>query len=249
MAAAPSTRGGINSRASTRTTRLRSTRAPSISKRTYCCRRAPGGASKNFPCPLPAALGQRPQKYGVNRVIPGRGSGPAPIGFVTSALAASYLEHALDQLGLSGVFPILKLGITYPLDPALIDSFAGAGREPGRGRGATRLSRGAGRAGAGAASASWASRLPVRFTERCFHADARGCLPRVASTHPSWSSCWGRSIAELAAPKLKLDAARGWNASWPIFGTTRRSKSAWRPARPPSARAARTAIPPVCWAK
>ena len=64
------------------------------------------------------------RKHGVNRVIPGRGPSPAPIGFITSALAASYLEHALDQLGLTGVFPILKLGITYPLDPTLIESFA-----------------------------------------------------------------------------------------------------------------------------
>jgi indolepyruvate ferredoxin oxidoreductase len=65
------------------------------------------------------------RQHGVNRVIPGRGPGPSPIGFITSALAANYLQHALGQLGLAGLFPILKLGITYPLDPALIDSFAG----------------------------------------------------------------------------------------------------------------------------
>jgi indolepyruvate ferredoxin oxidoreductase len=64
------------------------------------------------------------RRYGVNRVIGGPARGVAAIGFVTSALAACYLEHALDQLGLAGTFPILKLGITYPLDPALIDSFA-----------------------------------------------------------------------------------------------------------------------------
>jgi indolepyruvate ferredoxin oxidoreductase len=64
------------------------------------------------------------RRHGVNRVIPSRAGGTAPIGFVTSALAASYLEHALEQLGLAGTFPILKLGVTYPLDPALIDSFA-----------------------------------------------------------------------------------------------------------------------------
>jgi indolepyruvate ferredoxin oxidoreductase len=71
-----------------------------------------------------ARLWESAQRHGVNRVQPGRGSGPAPIGFITSALAANYLDHALEQLGLTGVFPILKLGITYPLDPALIDSFA-----------------------------------------------------------------------------------------------------------------------------
>jgi indolepyruvate ferredoxin oxidoreductase len=65
------------------------------------------------------------RQHGVNRVIPGRSGPRAPLGFVTSALAAAYLEHALEQMGLTGVFPILKLGITYPLDPELIGSFAG----------------------------------------------------------------------------------------------------------------------------
>ena len=64
------------------------------------------------------------RRHGVNRVIGGSRTSVAPIGFITSALAANYLEHALDQLGLTGLFPILKLGVTYPLDPALIDSFA-----------------------------------------------------------------------------------------------------------------------------
>ncbi|MCE0496462.1 MAG: 2-oxoacid:acceptor oxidoreductase family protein [Methylacidiphilales bacterium] len=71
------------------------------------------------------------RRLGVNRIspgragIPGRGGGTAPLGFISSALAYSYLEHALAQLGLAGTFPLLKLGITYPLDPELIDSFAG----------------------------------------------------------------------------------------------------------------------------
>jgi indolepyruvate ferredoxin oxidoreductase len=64
------------------------------------------------------------KKHGVNRISPGRTTGKAPLGFVSSALAHSYLEHALQQLGLTDVFPLLKLGITYPLDPELIDSFA-----------------------------------------------------------------------------------------------------------------------------
>jgi indolepyruvate ferredoxin oxidoreductase len=64
------------------------------------------------------------RKYGVNRLTPARTGGKAPLGFISSALAASYLEHALAQLGLEDAFPLLKLGLTYPLDPALIDSFA-----------------------------------------------------------------------------------------------------------------------------
>jgi indolepyruvate ferredoxin oxidoreductase len=64
------------------------------------------------------------RRHGINRVTPGTTAGKAPIGFVSSALAYSYLEHALEQLGLTGVFPLLKLGVTYPLDPELVDSFA-----------------------------------------------------------------------------------------------------------------------------
>jgi indolepyruvate ferredoxin oxidoreductase len=75
------------------------------------------------------------RRHGVNRITPnwvksgrtgvmGRSGEKAPLGFISSALAYSYLEHALQQLGLTDAFPMLKLGITYPLDPELIDSFA-----------------------------------------------------------------------------------------------------------------------------
>ena len=47
------------------------------------------------------------------------------LGFITSGLAYAYLEHALQLLGLTGVFPILKLGITYPVDASLVAQFAG----------------------------------------------------------------------------------------------------------------------------
>ncbi len=47
-----------------------------------------------------------------------------PIGIISSALAYSYLEHALDELGLTDQIPLLKLGITYPLNPRLIEKFS-----------------------------------------------------------------------------------------------------------------------------
>jgi len=64
------------------------------------------------------------RRLGVNRITPGRATGRAPLGFISSALAYSYLEHALEQMGLTDTFPLLKLGITYPLDPELIETFA-----------------------------------------------------------------------------------------------------------------------------
>ena len=47
----------------------------------------------------------------------------APLGFVTSGYAHIYLEQALYELGLSGAYPILKLGITYPIDPQIVLHF------------------------------------------------------------------------------------------------------------------------------
>ena len=64
------------------------------------------------------------RRLGINRVSPVKAGGKPPLGFISSALACSYLEHALQQLGLTDAFPLLKLGLTYPLDPELIDSFA-----------------------------------------------------------------------------------------------------------------------------
>jgi indolepyruvate ferredoxin oxidoreductase len=67
------------------------------------------------------------KRLGVNHIHPGRvgrSGDKAPLGFVSSGLACSYLAHALEQLGLTETFPLLKLGVTYPLDPALIDVFA-----------------------------------------------------------------------------------------------------------------------------
>jgi indolepyruvate ferredoxin oxidoreductase len=64
------------------------------------------------------------RRHGVNKITPGSSKKRAPIGFISSALAYSYLEHALQQLGLTDAFPLLKLGITYPLDPGLINEFA-----------------------------------------------------------------------------------------------------------------------------
>jgi len=46
------------------------------------------------------------------------------IGFVSSGLSYCYLEHALFELGLSGKFPILKMGVSYPLDQELVVQFA-----------------------------------------------------------------------------------------------------------------------------
>ncbi len=73
-----------------------------------------------------ARLWQSARRYGVNRVFAPDGSSGnlAGIGFVSSAQAYCYLRHALAELGMDNRFPILKLGITYPLDPRTVVEFA-----------------------------------------------------------------------------------------------------------------------------
>ena len=75
-----------------------------------------------------ARLWASARRHGANRVIPpetGLNTNVhAGLGFVTSASAYVYLRHALAELGLDGHFPILKVGVTYPLDPSLVTGFA-----------------------------------------------------------------------------------------------------------------------------
>ncbi len=63
------------------------------------------------------------REFGLNRIVhPSRSR--KRLGFVTSGLAYCYLEHALAELGLLGAIPILKLGVTHPVDPTIICEFA-----------------------------------------------------------------------------------------------------------------------------
>lgn len=67
------------------------------------------------------AMIQGARDLGLNRIVHGQQG--RRIGFVTSSLAYCYLEHALDLLGLAGQFPILKYGLTYPLDTKILAEF------------------------------------------------------------------------------------------------------------------------------
>ncbi|MCX8107515.1 MAG: indolepyruvate ferredoxin oxidoreductase, partial [Verrucomicrobiae bacterium] len=73
-----------------------------------------------------ARLWMAARRLNVNRVIKpaSKDCAISDIGFVTSGQAYCYLRHALAEMGLDDVFPILKLGITYPLDPSLVVEFA-----------------------------------------------------------------------------------------------------------------------------
>jgi len=63
------------------------------------------------------------RELGLNRMLHTSPSRKA-VGFITSGLAHGYLMQALWELGLLGEFPVLKFGLTYPLDAELIGRLA-----------------------------------------------------------------------------------------------------------------------------
>jgi indolepyruvate ferredoxin oxidoreductase len=65
------------------------------------------------------------RQKGLNRFLnfDERSSVKYSLAFITSGSSFCYLEHALFEMGLSGKFPILKLGMTHPLDAEGIENF------------------------------------------------------------------------------------------------------------------------------
>lgn len=80
---------------------------------------------------LPNAL-RKAKELGLNKILYSNTSSKHTIsnnehkriGFISSGFSYLYLEHALSELKLSGAFPILKLGLTYPLDEDIVYEFA-----------------------------------------------------------------------------------------------------------------------------
>jgi len=64
------------------------------------------------------------KELGLNRVVYGPASGKVPVGIVASGPAYAMLVDALRELDLLGKVPILKLGISYPVDMSLVDELA-----------------------------------------------------------------------------------------------------------------------------
>ncbi|MCY4401516.1 MAG: thiamine pyrophosphate-dependent enzyme [Candidatus Poribacteria bacterium] len=81
--------------------------------------------SERFPTALDTA-----KRLGLNKIIyPENDEGKTPstkhkIGFVTAGFSYCYLEHALTELNLSDRVPILKLGMTHPIDQDIVLEFA-----------------------------------------------------------------------------------------------------------------------------
>ncbi|MFW6146105.1 MAG: FAD-dependent oxidoreductase [Planctomycetota bacterium] len=60
------------------------------------------------------------RRLGLNRLETPSDRRRAPVGVVTSGLAYGYLRQALSDMGLDGRLPILKYGLTYPLDAEML---------------------------------------------------------------------------------------------------------------------------------
>ena len=75
---------------------------------------------------LPTAL-ETAKNLGLNAiqfVQDGSNKKRSPLGFVSTGLAHSCLLHALGELNLYGDIPILKLGMTHPIDVDIVREFA-----------------------------------------------------------------------------------------------------------------------------
>ena len=70
---------------------------------------------------LPAAL-KAARDLGINALE--KGQEGVRIGFVAAGLPYAYLRDMLRDAGLDGRFPILKLGMTFPLEPEAVMDFA-----------------------------------------------------------------------------------------------------------------------------
>jgi indolepyruvate ferredoxin oxidoreductase len=51
-------------------------------------------------------------------------SNSSPLGFIVTGTSGPFLRHVLSDLGLTGVFPILQMGMSYPADVQLVGEFA-----------------------------------------------------------------------------------------------------------------------------
>ncbi len=64
------------------------------------------------------------RRTGMNQLLFGGGGKKKPLGFVASGLAFSYLQQALGEMDLLGEFPIVKFGLSYPIDPQMVRELA-----------------------------------------------------------------------------------------------------------------------------
>jgi indolepyruvate ferredoxin oxidoreductase len=75
-----------------------------------------------------AATVKAARELGLNRIV-ASGPSPAPMGFIVTGMSGPYLEHVLADLGLTGMFPILNMGMSYPVDVQIVREFSALCRD------------------------------------------------------------------------------------------------------------------------
>lgn len=72
-----------------------------------------------------AAVKAAARQLGINRILhrPQKDE-IVDLGFIASGMGYAFLTHALREMGLSGRLPILKLGMSYPVDEQIVREFA-----------------------------------------------------------------------------------------------------------------------------
>ncbi len=63
------------------------------------------------------------REHALNKILYSDGKKHS-IGFVAAGISYSYLEQALWELGCDEQFPILKLSVTFPIDPEILEQFS-----------------------------------------------------------------------------------------------------------------------------
>jgi indolepyruvate ferredoxin oxidoreductase len=84
-----------------------------------------------------AATIAKARELGINKIIRGMGVVPtqenehrrdahatSPLAFIVTGMAGPYLNHVLHDIGLLGHFPILQMGMSYPVDVELVAEFS-----------------------------------------------------------------------------------------------------------------------------
>lgn len=77
-----------------------------------------------------SAIKAEARRLGINTIQHGPQKGEmVPMGFIASGTAYAYLRHALNDMGLWGKLPVLKLGMSYPVDEQIVVDFASRCRQ------------------------------------------------------------------------------------------------------------------------
>ena len=162
------------------------------------------------------------RELGLNKIEYPVASGKRkPIGFVAAGLGHDYLVHALHELGALGEFPILKFGMSYPVDPQMIKELTNQCErivvvEERRGSGPVTLSTTGARVGV------WSATL-----------DERGAWPLVFGVDDDGQLLIGGGLIEVLLERVLSEGQQAGGLRAPDPDTARAALKSWWVFAPP----------------